>query len=313
MITLKSLTKRKVLPFPVQQMIRRRKIARQQRERMQLQLVESADLFHSQICDKLESLGVQSYVPLGQLTDESGEEVQVGWKLRYPWLDNFFECGQHEIRRQCRCCGETKIFKKMCSQKWCPRCSWKVSKRREEKIKVWAKRIRSPLHIVLTQKNFPTLTSRKLKEHISNLQSIRRQDFFSHVDGGCITVEITNTGNGWHLHSHWLVNARSMDTEKLSIAWGKLVGQEFAIVKAKKILNTEYLSEVCKYVAKGSEIAQWKAEEIWEFATAIRNRRFFFSFGTLFKLAKEIREELQFLKPESVSCECGSHDFKFKY
>jgi len=132
------------------------------------------------------------------------------------------------------------------------------------------------------------------------------------VSGGCCTVEITNNGNGWHLHSHWLVDSKLIDPQELAIAWGKQVGQEFAIVKVKKICERDYLSELCKYVAKGSELATWSAEQIWEFATAIRGRRFFFTFGSLSKLAPEVRAELLFLKPEKKPCDCGESDFVFK-
>ena len=126
-----------------------------------------------------------------------------------------------------------------------------------------------------------------------------------------MTVEITNNGKGWHLHSHWLVDADELDPREISVTWGKLVGQEYAIVKVKPVEATDYLSELCKYVAKGSEIASWAPEQIWEFTTAIRGRRFFFTFGSLTKLAAEVREEIRFLKPEAAGCDCGSHDFKF--
>ena len=299
------------LPFSVQQEIKRRRAEKLFRERQQKQLIPSADIFHNSIAGKLASLGVSAWektvVPATSLLDDD----VVTWKHVHPWLDNFMECGHHEIFRNCKCCGQSQTFKIGCSLKWCPRCSWKISKRREEKIRVWAKRIRNPIHVVLTQKNFPVLTRRKLKEHIGNLQAIRRTKVFSSVAGGCTTVEITNIGNGWHLHSHWLVDAKKIDSSQLAIAWGKQVGQEFAIVKAKPLASSEYVSEICKYVAKGNEIAGWSAEQIFEFATAIRGRRFFFSFGNLTKMAKEIREQIAFEKPEKKPCDCGESNFKF--
>ena len=303
-------TKRSI-PFAVKQMIQRRRLAKMARERRQLDLIGKEDLWHNTIAGKLESLGVVSWERIVTVQESVGIAEEAHWKNRYPWLDNFMECGTKLIIRICRCCGQREQFHIACSQKWCPRCSWKISKRREEKLAAWTKRVQHPQHLVLTQKNFPTLTRGKIKQHLGNLQKFRRSKAAASIKGGCVTVEITNNGNGWHLHSHWLIDADELNPREISVTWGKLVGQEFAIVKVKPVAATDYLSELCKYVAKGSEIASWEPEQIWEFTTAIRGRRFFFTFGSLTKLAAEVRAEILFLKPESPGCDCGSHDFKF--
>jgi len=91
------------------------------------------------------------------------------------------------------------------------------------------------------------------------------------------------------LHSHWLLDVRWLDMKGVSLTWSGLVGQEFAIVKIKDARDRDYLQEVTKYVAEGSELAKWPAEHLLEFVTAIRSRRFFFAFGSLFKMGHEIR------------------------
>ena len=98
----------------------------------------------------------------------------------------------------------------------------------------------------------------------------------------------------------------------VSIAWAKQVGQSFAIVKVKDVRATEYAAEICKYLAKGSEIAGWPAEQINEFVRAIFGCRFFGSFGSLRELAPEIRRELAAQKPPPPICECGESDFIFR-
>jgi hypothetical protein len=127
-----------------------------------------------------------------------------------------------------------------------------------------------------------------------------------------VSIEITNESHGWHLHSHWLIDCRWLDMPEISREWGRLCGQEFAIVKILDCRDTEYLQEVTKYVVEGSELAKWPAEQVAEFVSAIRGRRFFFAFGTLFKLGKEIRAELAAEKPERKPCECGCGDFLFE-
>ena len=91
------------------------------------------------------------------------------------------------------------------------------------------------------------------------------------MKGGCVSIEITNEGNGWHLHAHWLVDSVWTDASTLAITWGHLVGQSFAIVKVIPVKEKAYVHEVCKYLAKGSELAGWTPEQLLEFTLAIHS------------------------------------------
>ena len=145
-----------------------------------------------------------------------------------------------------------------------------------------------------------------------NLARLRRAKCFEHVRGGCTSLEITNEGAGWHLHAHSLLDVRWLDMETVSRKWGKLVGQNFAIVKIKDVRKEDYMREICKYVVEGSEIARWPAEQILEFVTALKGLRCFTSFGALRELAPAIREELHFAKPLAEPCECGSRKYHYR-
>lgn len=125
-------------------------------------------------------------------------------------------------------------------------------------------------------------------------------------------MEITNEGKGWHIHLHILVDAFFVPAGELAVVWGKLVGQDFAIVKVKDCRGDSYLGEVTKYVVKGSELASWPPEEIAQFIHAIRGIRFFSTFGSLFKIRKEIREEMDSDRPEPRVCSCGCSDFVYE-
>lgn len=225
---------------------------------------------------------------------------------------NFARCGQEKLYRTCKCCGDTQEFDYRCSIKWCPLCNWRISQRRAELLRQWVKRIPNPKHIVTTQKNFPVLTRRKLRQHIVHLAKLRRKKVFQHVKGGCVSVEITNEGNGWHLHAHWLVDATFVSASELAIAWGKLIGQEYGIVKVITATEKNYAAEVAKYVVKGEQMAKWPREHVLEFVTAVKGVRFYFAFGELFKLARQIRAEINQNKPEASGCDCGSKDFIFE-
>lgn len=225
---------------------------------------------------------------------------------------NFERCGQEKIFRTCRECHQIEEFTYRCNIKWCPVCQWRLVKKRQQLLQIWATKIKQPKHLVLTQKNFPILTRKKIREHTRALARMRRTDCFSTVKGGSVSVEITNEENGWHLHSHWLIDVRWLDMEKVSQAWAQQVGQEFSIVKIMDVREKQYQQEVTKYVVEGSELAKWPAEHIVEFVSAIKGRRFFFTFGSLRGFAVQVREELEFQKPEVVPCGCGETRFSFQ-
>ena len=269
-------------------LIRVRAIAKRERERNQPELLKSANLHAETIRQKLSGL------------------------LDTNQFFNFAKCGQEQIFKTCKDCGDVEQFDYACSLKWCPRCQWKITERRRQLLAKWTETIAQPKHLVLTQKNFPVLTQKKIREHQKNLAKIRRTKSFRAVTGGCVSVEITNEKNGWHLHSHWLLNVRWLDMTEISQTWGKLCGQEFAIVKVMDARGKDYLQEVTKYVCAGSEMAEWPAEHVMEFVSAIRGRRFFFPFGELFKMSKNIRAQIRAERPSRQPCECGCEDFLYE-
>lgn len=272
----------------VKKIIVERAQTRQRADRAQLKLVPDADLWHETIVGKLWPLN---------------DSTQVA---------NFTRCGHEEIFRTCKHCGQTERFFYQCSLKWCPRCQWKITARRQAMMNLWAKRIRQPKHLVTTQSNFPVLTRRVIRLHQRNIARFRRLKCFRNVRGGCVSTEVTNEGRGWHLHAHWLLDADWLPMADVSVGWAKQVGQAFAIVKVKDVRATNYAAEVCKYLAKGSEIAGWPPEHINEFVRAIRGCRFFGSFGSLRELAPQIRAEIAAQKPPPPVCECGKSEFSFR-
>jgi hypothetical protein len=161
-------------------------------------------------------------------------------------------------------------------------------------------------------RNFPILTRRKLRQFTKALAKLRRQTVFEHVRGGSASIEITNEGNGWHLHAHCLVDATWIPAGELAIAWARLLDQEYGIVKVKDARGADYLAEVTKYVVKSSDMAKWPGEHINEFVRAIKGMRFFFTFGTLTTHAKAINAIILANRPPPAVCECGCSNFVFK-
>ena len=272
----------------ISQIIRMRAAAKRTREFQQRALLPENDDFHETIRAKLDGL----------------------WDCSQFW--NFSKCGHEKIYRTCKSCGDTQEFPYRCSLKFCPRCQWWITERRRRLIAKWSSRITQPKHLVLTQQNFPILTRKRFSEHTKALAKMRRSKCFATVRGGCVSVEVTNESRGWHVHSHWLIDCRWLDMPEVSKTWAKLVGQTFAIVKIKDARARDYLQEVSKYVCEGSELAGWPAEQILEFVTAIRGRRFFFPFGSLFQEGRAIRAKLKAENSQSTTCDCGCCDFRFE-
>lgn len=207
--------------------------------------------------------------------------------------ERFKVCGQEVLFRVCQGCGKSRQVSTRCNLKWCPVCNWRLTDARKKVLQVWASKVAAPKHLVLTQKNIPILTRQVLRNVQKSLVRMRRSKCFGQVAGGCVSIEITNEAAGWHPHSHWLLDAPWLDMSEISKTWAGIVGQQFAICKIKSVEGESYVNEVCKYVVEGSAMAQWPAEIIWEFICAVKGRRFFFTFGNLFKAGSDIRKELK--------------------
>lgn len=265
--------------------LRERRRARFQREQAQTELLPVRMLHKESVAARLIGLG-------------SGKQ-----------LDNFQRCGVEELYCTCTGCAKTEVFYYNCNRKWCPLCAVRLAKLRATKLKLWAATIHQPKHLVLTMRNFTVLTRPKIRQFQKALLKLRRLKIWKSVKGGCASLEITNGKEGWHLHAHLLLDVRWLDMAALSIQWGNLVGQEFGIVKIKDCRGTDYLAEVSKYVCKGSELATWPGEQIWEFINAIKGCRFFFAFGSLFKMTADIKRQLALQRAGPRECKCGCSEF----
>lgn len=212
--------------------------------------------------------------------------------------------------QRCQGCGKAKKFFNRCELFFCPVCAPRLSFERKEQVEWWTREINQPKHVVLTVRNTADLTKPYVQFLKSQLAKLRRSKVFSAVTGGFYTLEVTNEGRGWHVHFHLLVNARWIDASELAIVWGKLVGQDYAIVKIKDCRQGDYLREVTKYAVKGSELASFTPQQMVEFITAFDGVRFFGVFGDLYGKRTEYAEWIASLQEIVTTCECGCTVFK---
>lgn len=219
--------------------------------------------------------------------------------------DSLEKCGAMQIYRTCSDCRDWQAFDYHCNLKFCPLCNWKIARKRAEVIRHWTMLIKQPKHIVLTARNSASITRQTIRSFQQAFGKLRRLALWKSVKGGCVSIEITNEGRGWHLHAHVLVDAFWVCAKTLALEWGRLVGQDFAIVKVMDVREKTYLNEVTKYVVKGAQLVSWKPEEIAAFIGAIKGIRFFAPFGSLYKLQRQIKSEIALLRPPAEPCKCG--------
>jgi hypothetical protein len=125
-------------------------------------------------------------------------------------------------------------------------------------------------------------------------------------------MEITNESRGWHVHFHLLVDADWIDQQTLAVQWGKLVDQDYAIVKVKDCREVSYLQEVTKYAVKPAQLLEWPGNELCALIDSVKGTRMFGAFGSCFKdrsKVKQLLADVDATKPDNSKCpQCGGSD-----
>ena len=220
------------------------------------------------------------------------------------------ECHTIQTFKQCCHCKKQSSFYNRCELFFCPVCAPRLARERKESIDWWTKQIHQPKHVVLTVRNTSSITKNYVQFLKLQLSKLRRQNVFAGVRGGFYSLEVTNEGKGWHVHFHLLVDSHWIQASSLAIVWGKLVGQDFAIVKVKDCRGSDYIREVTKYAVKGSQLAGWSGAQTAEFIEAFSGVRFFGVFGSLFGKRTEWSEWIKSVREVKPQCSCGCDQWK---
>ncbi len=220
------------------------------------------------------------------------------------------ECHTLQTFRRCCGCRKTSSFWNRCDLFFCPVCAPRRARERKKEIEWWVKEIAQPKHIVLTVRNSDNISRDRVTWLKDSLAKLRRNKIFRAVRGGFYSLEVTNESRGWHLHLHILADVRYISQSELAIVWGKIVGQDFAIVKVKDCRGADYLAEVTKYLMKGSELASWSGTDIADFIRAFTGLRTFGVFGSLYGKRTEWSEWIATIRDGHRTCDCGCSNWK---
>lgn len=228
----------------------------------------------------------------------------------YDLAEPLDKCHTEESFAQCQGCRRVRHFWNRCENFYCPVCQPALAHERAEALEWWAKQIEQPKHIVLTVKSTTRFGWTYVRWFKDSLSKLRRRKFARNWRGGLWRLEVTKNAEWWHLHAHLLVDVNWVDPHILSITWGEIVGQDFAIVKIKDARQSEYLKEVTKYVVKGSQLAAWEPADIAAFVYAFSGQRTFGVFGNLYGLRSKWASELKSITASKRKCECGCDQWK---
>lgn len=229
---------------------------------------------------------------------------------RQDLVERLDECSRTELVITCLSCFKRSFVRNRCDSRWCPLCVPRLARRRRDELEFWTSTIMNPKHVILTQRNTATLTREHVRVFKSNLARLRRSTLCKGWKSGTWSLEVTNESRGWHLHAHLLVDGPWIDGGTLAEKWGRLVNQDYAIVKVKCAKKSDYLRELVKYVIKPAQLAKWSAEEIATFMDTFKRCRTFGVFGTLLGQRKQWKSLLKELRQKRSTCNCGSCDFK---
>jgi hypothetical protein len=254
---------------------------------LQAELIATQLIFKASICAKLKEIGAMD--------------------IAEPLLD----CHTQQGYAQCNGCRKVKPFWNHCDNFYCPVCQPHLARERADSIEWWTKLVEQPKHIVLTARNTDAITFNRVRWFKSCLAKLRRSKLARGWRGGMWSLEVTNEGKGWHLHAHLLVDASWVDGAALSIKWGELVGQEFAIVWVADARKKNYLRELTKYAVKGSQLASWSGLDIAHFVNAFKGNRTFGVFGSLYGKRTQWREWIKSIASDRRKCDCGCSNWSF--
>lgn len=262
----------------------------------------------------LDPRGVTSHKPYQVLEFERWESGQsLAQKLDDGGLHDlarrFRECHSFQTVMQCSGCSKVSRFWNRCDTFYCPQCSPSLSAKRLKGLMFFVEAMKQTKHIVLTFVNVPRLTAEYLKWCKAKLGAFRRRKIFRSSVGGMWAMEITNEGNGWHVHFHLVVDVGWIDVRELSRIWQDTCGDGSRIVWIEDAtrggLKANLPRYISKYASKGFRPQDWTGAQFCEFVTALEGGRTFGVFGNLLGKRKEWREWLLEFVRSKKTCECG--------
>jgi hypothetical protein len=221
-------------------------------------------------------------------------------------------CGTEPVFLVCtNCRGVRKVFNH-CDRLFCPTCQPRLARKREKQVAWWVQELpRGASHLVLTLANIPDdALTRDYLVWVRDCFGRLRRLKFARKWSGFYTLQITNNGNGFHVHLHVLVGFPFVDIPKIKEEWARLTNGAGQIVKI--VPGHPNLLRLVRYVVRPSDLSSWTPARIGAFARAVENIKTFAVFGSLWSLRTKYADwlrEVRYLNRNCPCCGCNSLDF----
>jgi len=232
------------------------------------------------------------------------------------WLSEVKRCPG--VVRRHGPCSRLTFEGHRCDFPLCPWCQARRSKRLVRHLAPLVAAMVEPKLWTFAPPNQADLTKEVVRDLGKVLTDLHRLVYFKkRVSGGLRAIEVTNGGNGWNIHVHeavdagWVAQYPQTDIEWKGCRWVVMqrhpgLAREFTRLCQNSpcwqsprldfdIDNPDHwyfvdlraggaglADELCKYVAKGSQVVRAGAEAVFDFLLAMKGRRKIQPFGSLY-------------------------------
>lgn len=222
------------------------------------------------------------------------------------------------VVRRHKPCGQLSFEGHRCEFPLCPWYQARLSKMRVKRLGPLVAAMSEPKLWTFSPPNLAQLAGESLSELGKVLTRLHRLAYFKkRVRGGLRAIEVTNGGNGWNVHAHeavdagWVAHYPQWDIERKGKRWVVTkrhpglareftrICQKFSSWKSPRldfdINNPDHWyfvelrsgdaglgGELCKYVAKGSQVVRAGANAVLDFLLAVKGQRLLQPFGNLY-------------------------------
>lgn len=248
--------------------------------------------------------------------------------------DRLRKCGSR-LSLTCTCCGDLREVRQTCKLRWCPVCAWRIAAARTARYSAAVASMQWPLFLTLTQRNVSVLSLDTIRHMRRALRRMRQRKWWAEsVRGGVASIEITNTGRGWHPHIHAVIDCRWLSVRtppprplggpgevraklkqsatEVAAAWAHALGHPRATVKIKRAYGSGRLAdptgrsksivhEVLKYACKPADLID-SPDPIGPILTVLAKARLVSGWGSCYGDRLIVDEPTR----EPSACSCGA-------
>jgi hypothetical protein len=190
--------------------------------------------------------------------------------------------------------GIAQTWTSRCKNPLCPTCAQKRAAQLRDQLNVAVATMKDPRTIILTLKSCDTDIGRQLADLRNYFNRLRRTPLWKRsVRGGVATIEVTLNAKtqAYHPHIHLIYDGAFIPVELLRKEWHTITNDSWIIWITQVADRKNAVAELCKYISKPARLTAWAPDKIISYALGTKGRRFFSTFGTLYRVNLNTADE----------------------